>query len=196
MGSQVHLRLYEELNDFLEAGRRRRRFVFELNGVATVGEMLSRLGVPLDQVEIVLVNGDSVDFSHPLKDADIVSAYPVFESLDVKPLLRVRSRPLRRTRFIVERGLAHLTRRLRALGFDAVDAGSRPWETVVRVAESERRVFLTAHPLPAELKELTRVYRVRSSRLRDQLKEVLSRLDIMHSAESPSLQPLTARKMP
>ncbi len=196
MGSQIHLRLYEELNDFLEPGRRKRRFAFELNGVATVGEMFSRLGVPLDQVEIVLVNGDSVDFSHPLRDADIVSAYPVFESLDVKPLLRARSQPLRRTRFLVERGLARLARRLRALDFDAMDAGSLPWETVVRVAESERRVFLTAHPLPAESQGLSRVYRVRSSRPRDQLKEVLSRLDLMHSAEGSLLRTFPARKMP
>lgn len=194
MRFRIHLRLYEELNDFLNAGRRKRRFEFEFQENAGVGEVLSSLGVPVDQVELVLVNGDSVDFSHPLKDGDFVSVYPVFESLDVKQLVRVRSEPLRRIRFLTDRGLSSLARRLQALGFDVMEADLLPCEEIVRVAESERRILLTPGPLAAEFQDMTRVFQVRSSELQDQLKEVLSRLDLLGSGEcAPSIP---ARKTP
>ena len=47
------------------------------------------------EVELILVNGVSVGFSHPVRDGDRISVYPKFEALDVSPLLRIRERPLR-----------------------------------------------------------------------------------------------------
>ncbi len=193
MGSGIQLRLYEELNDFLPPERRKRRFAVEPAGISTVEELLASLGVPADQVELVFVNGDSVDFSHPVRDGDSVSAYPVFESLDIRPLLRVRSAPLRRIRFIAEGGLSRLARCLRALGFDAADAGSADREEIVRAAEDGGRVVLTADPRLAASPDLTRVYLVRSSTPRRQLKEVLSRFDLMDRSGHRPLRIIPAR---
>jgi len=75
MALHIHLRFYEELNEFLPPERKKRRFALEVNERATVGELLASLGVPDDQAELVLVNGDSVDFSHRFKDGDFVSVY-------------------------------------------------------------------------------------------------------------------------
>jgi hypothetical protein len=179
MTSHIHLRLYEELNDFLPHERRKRRFVCPLNCIATVDQLLQSLKVPDDHVEIVLVNGESVGFSHRLKDGDWVSVYPVFESLNVKPLVRVRKGALRRIRFLVDSDLPGLVHGLRAMGFDVLDSGSRPLEEIIRFAEEERRILLTGNPLLAQSKDLSRVHLIRESGPREQLSDVLSRFDLM-----------------
>jgi hypothetical protein len=59
-------------------------------------------GVPHTEVDLILVNGRSVGFDHRLEDGDRVSVYPVFEALDVTPVVRLRPRPLREPRFVLD----------------------------------------------------------------------------------------------
>src|SRR5882724_8575676 len=88
-------RFYEELNDFLAPARRRREFSAPCARAATTKHMIEALGVPHTEVELVLVNGESVGFDRLLADGDRVAVFPVFEVFDVTPLLRLRERPLR-----------------------------------------------------------------------------------------------------
>jgi uncharacterized protein len=179
MSDQIHVRLYEELNDYLPVSRRKRRFNYTSNGITTVNELLRALGVPCAEVEIVLVNGDSVEFSHILHAGDFVGIYPVFESLDVSSLVRVRSKTLRRTRFLIESDLAGLGLHLRELGFDVLDSDMWPLEQRIRICEHERRIFLTKDPdlLNAGF---SRIYVVCADTSKHQLLEVLARLDITY----------------
>jgi hypothetical protein len=178
----ANLRFYEELNDFLPPDKRKRRFAHRLKPSQSVREILNDLGVPCAEVEMVLVNGESVSFSHRPEDGDFVSIYPVFESLNVKPLVRVRAAPLRNTRFLVSKGLRRLARRLRSLGFDTLDCSAWSWETIVRVTEEERRILLTRETLQGQ-EEIARAYVVRHSRPGEQLFEVLSRFDLLFSVD-------------
>jgi hypothetical protein len=57
--------------------------------------MIEALGVPHTEVELVLVNGESVTFERRLLPTDRVAVYSRFEALDVAPVLRVREHPLR-----------------------------------------------------------------------------------------------------
>jgi len=193
MALHIHLRFYEELNEFLPPERKKRRFALEVNERATVGELLASLGVPDDQAELVLVNGDSVDFSHRFKDGDFVSVYPVFESFDVRPLVRVRKDTLRRICFLVDPDLLRLARYLRVMGLDAADSGYWPRDKIIRIAEEERRILLTRNPALAQTPGLSRVYLVRKSEPREQLVEVLSRLDLLNSAQLSRLKSLLGR---
>src|SRR5438132_1476136 len=111
-------RFYEELNDFLAPERRGREFVCACARAATVKHMIEALDVPHTEVELVLVNGDSVGFDRLLQDGDRVAVYPKFEALDVTPLLRVREHTLRSLRFVADAHLGGLAQRLRLLGFD------------------------------------------------------------------------------
>src|SRR5574337_619298 len=91
-------RFYEELNDFLPPERRKQEISVRCARAATTKHMIEALGVPHTEVELVLVNGESVGFERILRDGDRVAVYPKFEAFDVTPLLRVRERPLRITR--------------------------------------------------------------------------------------------------
>ena len=94
MSNTVYFRLYEELNDYLPEERRKRTFSLSLKGPTTVEEAICFLGVPPKEVDLVLVNGESAPFNHVTRDADRVSVYPIFESLDVSTVTRLRDKSL------------------------------------------------------------------------------------------------------
>ena len=94
MSHTVYFRLYEELNDYLPEEKRKRTFSVSLKGQTTVEEATCLLGVPPGEVDLVLVNGESVPFNHVTQDADRISMYPIFESLDVSTLTRLRHKSL------------------------------------------------------------------------------------------------------
>ena len=81
---EVTFRFYEELNDFLPPEKRKRDFQSPFKGRESIKDKIEALGVPHTEVDLILVNGDSVDFGYILQDGDRISVYPVFESLDIQ----------------------------------------------------------------------------------------------------------------
>ncbi len=194
MPDEIYLRFYEELNDYLPPERRKRDFAWRLEKRTSVRDMLEAAGVPLSEVEFVLVNGSSADISIWLSAGDRVSVYPVFESFNVTPLLRFRPEPLRRTRFIIDSGLQRLAYYLRLLGFDAPVDSVSP-EHAAHLAEEGRRILLTTDPALATAPGLSRVYLVRGKQPREQLKEVLARLDLMDGINFSRLPSMIAGRL-
>jgi uncharacterized protein len=194
MAINIHLRLYEELNDFLPPDRRKRRFDVRLDGRVIVRWMLEYLGVPEDHVELILVNGHSVGFSHKLKENDFVGICPVFESFDVAALIRTRRKPLRQTRFMASAGLCDLARHLRLLGFDTLVSRLRSQDKIVCAAEKGKRILLTRDTALVKHPAISRAYFVRAAKPKQQVEEVLTRFDLYNSIHSPQVtQQLAAR---
>ena len=52
------------------------------------------MGVPSDEVDLILVNGESVPFDYIIGEGDRISIYPIFESLDISSVTRLRDKPL------------------------------------------------------------------------------------------------------
>jgi hypothetical protein len=133
----ARFRFYEELNDFLAPDRRGREFEASFGRAATVKNAIEALGVPHTEVELIVVDGQSVDFDYRMRDGDRVSVYPTFEAFDVGPLLRVRSEPLRVTRFVADAHLGGLARLLRMAGFDTLYENARSDDEIQRLARDE-----------------------------------------------------------
>jgi uncharacterized protein len=176
--AEVRLRFYEELNDFLPEGRRKLEFSQALEGRRSVKDLIESLGVPHTEIEVILVNGASVGFDQLLADGDRVSVYPVFEALDVTPLLRLRERPLREPRFAVDVPLGALARYLRLCGFDAWYRNDVADEELAMLASAQRRVLLTRDRALLKRRAVTHGCFVRARRPREQLEEVCVRLDL------------------
>ncbi len=103
MAIKVTFRFYEELNDYLPEGCRKRDFEVRFERPVTVGRAIESLGVPRTEVDLILVNGRSVSFRYRLKDGDRVSVYPIFEQIDVSGVTKVRKQPLIKLRFSEKR---------------------------------------------------------------------------------------------
>lgn len=175
-------RFYEELNEFLAPARRKRDFDCACARAATTKHMIEALGVPHTEVELVLVNGVSSGFDRVLKDGDRVAVYPKCEALDVTPLLRVRDRPLRVTRFVADTHLGGLARLLRMAGFDTLyDNGFRDDE-IAAISAREERIALTRDRGLLMRRKITHGCYVHALKSAQQLREIFKRLDLGRSA--------------
>src|SRR5271157_4802644 len=175
---RVTVRLYEELNDFLAPERRKRTFSVDMPPGSTTKSTIESLGVPHTEVDLVLVNGESVDFRRRLSDGDRLSVYPVFESWDIGTVSRVRSAPLRQIRFSADVHLGRLARLLRMMGFDTSYRNDRADELIASSARAERRIVLSRDRGLLKRRAVTHGYLVRSLAPREQLAEVLTRFDL------------------
>jgi len=175
-------RFYEELNDFLAPGRRRRDVELACAENATVKHAIESLGVPHTEVELVLVDGRSVDFGYRVRDGDRISVYPMFEAFDIEPLLRVRREPLRDPRFIADAQLGGLARRLRMLGFDTLFDNHAADATIRATAAAQRRTILSRDRQLLICRDVTHGCYVHALKPAEQLREVVERLQLAGAA--------------
>ena len=127
---------------------------------------------------LIVVNGVSVDFTYLVQEGDRVSVYPVFEALDVTPLVRVRPEPLREPRFVLDTHLGRLAAYLRMLGFDTLYQNDYPDEELARISSQEGRILLTRDRGLLKRSAVTHGYCVRETDPREQVREVLQRFDL------------------
>ena len=174
----AEFRFYEELNDFLPENRRKTSFRWPFFNTPAVRDVIQAIGVPHTEIDLVLVDGESVDFARRLKGGERVAVYPVFERLDISPVIHLRPDPLRGTRFIVDTHLGKLARYLRMLGFDAVCDQRFTGAEIVERSLKEKRIILTRSPEILKQKRVTHGYWLRRHKPLDQLREVLDELDL------------------
>lgn len=173
----VQVRFYAELNDFLRPERRGRDIAVDVAAGTTVKDLIESLGVPHTEVEVILVEGRSVDFGYKVSDAERVSVYPVFESFEISPVF-LRPAPLREPRFVLDVHLGRLARHLRLLGFDAKWTNDADDEDLASASVSEARILLTKDIGLLKRRMITRGYYVRETSPRLQVTEVLRRFDL------------------
>jgi len=175
------VRFYGELNDFLPAWRKRRTtsYAFEVSG--SVKDMIEALGVPHTEVDLILANGESVDFSSRVQNGDRISVYPVFEAIDISPLVRLRPQPLRELRFVADTHLGRLSAYLRMVGFDTTYRSDYLDEELAKISSDEKRILLTRDRGLLKRNIVTRGYCVRAVNPRQQLVEILQRFDLLGS---------------
>jgi uncharacterized protein with PIN domain len=130
------------------------------------------------EIDLILVNSQSVDFSFKLHDGDFVSVYPVFESLDITPLIRLREKPLRSPKFIADVHLGKLTRHLRLYGFDTYYRPDSTDNEIIKNSITEKRTILTRDRGLLKNKHVTRGYWIRSAYPAEQIKEIFVRFGL------------------
>lgn len=180
-------RFYAELNDFLAPGRRHREFAARSPKTASVKHVIEALGVPHTEVELVLVNGESVDFDRQLADGDRVAVYPVFEAFDISPLLRVRPTPLRHSRFVADAHMGGLARLLRMTGFDTLYDNGYDDGQIEALAARDHRIVLTRDRDLLKRRSITHGCYIHALKPAKQIEEVFARLDLARSARPLTL---------
>lgn len=176
--SQATFRFYSELNDFLPIELRGVEVRYTFAQRPTIKDAIEGLGIPHVEVEVILIHGRSVDFTAHLRDGDRVSVYPMFESLDVGEVLRLRPSPLRNPRFLADAHLRKLARLLRLLGFDTLYDNRSNDRRLVEIAEAESRIILTRDRQLLKHGGVSRGYWVRSVDSMLQAREILRRFDL------------------
>ncbi|MEE8441896.1 MAG: Mut7-C RNAse domain-containing protein [Spirochaetia bacterium] len=174
----AEFRFYEELNDFLRVEQRRLTISRSFIGTPTVKDTIESCGVPHTEIDLILVDGESVGFGHHLTGGERVAVYPMFEGFDISPVTRLRARPLRRSRFLVDANLGRLVRLLRLLGFDSRYDQRMDDDEIARTAAKTGLTILTRDRGLLMRRIVKRGYFVRSQTPRVQAAEVMRRFDL------------------
>jgi uncharacterized protein with PIN domain len=176
-------RFYEELNNFLPKERRKVDFSYSFDRKASIKDCIESMGVPHTEVDLILVNGVSVDFSYILVDQDRVSVYPVFELLDVTDVARLRPQPLRDPKFVVDVNLGRLARYLRLLGFDSLYRNDYVDSELVKICSEQGRIVLTRDRNLLKHSAITHGCFIHNTEPLRQIDEVVVRLDLANVAK-------------
>jgi uncharacterized protein len=176
--STAQFRFYAELNDFLPAEKRMQAITYCFKNNPAIKDPIEALGVPHTEIELIIVNGRSVGFDYRLADGDRVAVYPVFEAFDVTPLVRLRERPLREPRFVVDSNLGKLARWLRLLGFDTLYSNNFSDAGIARLSAARHRILLTRDRFLLRQKIITHAHWVRAQNPDAQVVEVIRRFDL------------------
>ena len=177
----VTFRFYEELNRYLPKQKRKKDFEVKIVKGEVIGTAIESLGVPLAEVDLILVNGESVGFEYLLQNRDRVSVYPVFERLDIADLTCLPKRPLRKTRFIADVDLGEMAARMRVLGFDIHFDPSLCPEEIIEISKREKRVILTKNRGLLNSRDVSRGVLLQPGTPKDMVKKVMHELDIKAS---------------
>lgn len=174
----ITIRFYEELNDFLPKSVRKKDIEYSFPGRRSVKDLIEAIGVPHVEIDLILVNGESVDFSYVVKDGDRISVYPVFETFAIDGVSRLLQSPLRDTKFVLDVHLGKLARRMRLLGLDTDYKKERDDIELADISERENRVLLTRDVQLLKRKNISRGIFVRNTDPDRQIVEILDRFDL------------------
>jgi len=177
----AEFRFYAELNDFLPPVQRKRTIQYRFSGHPGIKDPIEVFGVPHTEVELIIVNAESVGFNYQLQTGDRVAVYPVFKSLDTPPLLRLREKIAPKPRFVLDVNLGKLAKFMRLLGFDSLYRNDFKDKEVVNIAVTEHRIVLTRDRRLLFAKNISYGYWVRAVNVESQVVEVLRRFDL-HSS--------------
>jgi hypothetical protein len=171
-------RFYEELNDFLPHDKRKQTLTYTFYGKPSIKDAIEAHGVPHTEVDLITANGQSVGFEYSLKDGDRIAVYPMFEGIDITPIVKLREKPLRDPRFVLDVHLGKLARLMRLLGFDTLYRNDYDDPEIAQISVSQSRAVLTRDRRLLHLRIITHGYYLRSMNAEEQLEEVIRRFDL------------------
>lgn len=174
----AYFRFYAELNDHLAPADRFQTLERRFEVSSTVKDMIEGFGVPHAEIDLITANGASVDFNYRVRDGDRISVYPMFESIDITPELRVRPQALREPRFVLDVHLGKLAAYLRMIGFDAFYRSCFTDPELAAVSSREHRILLTRDRGLLKHSAVTHGYWLRETDSRRQAAEVVQRFDL------------------
>lgn len=174
----AHIRFYEELNEFLPLRKRKNKFCVQFSGTPAVKDVIEAQGVPHTEIDLIIINGKSVRFSYKLKGDEEISVYPVFESFDISTFQKLRPKPLRRPKFVLDVHLGTLAKYMRMLDFDVSYRNDYTDNQIINNSLKEKRAILTRFLGILKQTRVTRGYWVRNTNPLIQIEEIVERFNL------------------
>ncbi|MDT8420545.1 MAG: Mut7-C RNAse domain-containing protein [Desulfuromonadales bacterium] len=158
-------------------GRRIRSdpFLYQFNDQPSVKDAIEACGVPHTEIDVILVNGQSVPFDRRLQDGNIVKIVPFGVLSDQNGMVPLSPPPPDPATFILDVHLGRLARRLRLLGLDCSYRNDCDDRSLIGTALAEGRIILTRDRGILKHAAVQQGMLVRSGFLDDQVLQVMRR---------------------
>jgi uncharacterized protein with PIN domain len=180
--ASASVRFYGSLNDFLPPARRQSTLICAFKESPSVKDFVEALGVPHPEIDLLIVDGQSVDFTYHVRDGNRVAVYPLIPDFALGETVRLRPTPQAEPRFIADVHLGRLAAYLRLAGFDTKYRNDYPDDEIVAISAAEDRVLLTRDLGVLKHGIVIRGYFLRETQPARQLVEVLRNFDLVAAA--------------
>lgn len=173
-------RFYADLNDFLPVQYRQKSFSYPAyDGTQSIKHLIESIGVPHTEAELIMVNGEFIDFTYLVQAGDQISVYPAFTSTDIRPPIPLRPPLPNPVRFLLDNHLGKLARYLRLLGFDTLYFSNQYDDAqLAQLAQDEGCILLTRDRGLLKRSQVIHGYCLRSRDPQEQVLSVLHRYQL------------------
>lgn len=178
MLAQIHIKFFSELNDFLPADQKNTTFNVEVKKTRSVKDLIESVGVPHPEIDLITVNGESVNFNQLIEGGEQICVYPKSNSAGISPLIHIQPETYHEQGFVLDVHLGKLAGYLRMFGFDTLYRNDYDDPTLAEISASENRILLSRDRKLLMRKQVRYGYIVRSDKPRQQIAEVLTRFEL------------------
>lgn len=185
----AYLHFHATLKDFISPVKRNQVIAYAVDRKASVKDVIESCNVPHTEIDLIIVNGVSVDFDYIVQNGDEIHVYPncsTVMSESARPLHHLSPPIPENPRFIVDANLGRLARYLRLLGFDCLYRNDFADPSIAEISGKTNRIVLTRDRKLLKRKIITYGYFVRTDIPKAQIRETLHRFNLY-----ASLAPLT-----
>jgi uncharacterized protein len=185
----AYLHFHAALKDFISPIRRNQTITHTVNRKASIKDVIESCNVPHTEIDLIIVNGVSVDFDYIVQNGDEIHVYPdcsTTMSESGKPLHHLSPPIPEKPWFIVDANLGRLARYLRLLGFDCLYRNDFADQSIAEISCKTQRIVLTRDRKLLKRKIIVYGYYVRTDIPKAQVRETLNRFNLYRS-----LAPLT-----
>lgn len=172
----IKFRFHGDLPFFLGSQLRSSLIERPLREKTSVKDAIESCGVPHPEVDLILLNGAPVAFSHPLTSDGQIDVFPALTAPALFPQSRLQRRGLKR--FVADGHLGKLTRSLRLLGFDVLYDNRATDAALLALIAQDDRVLLTRDRRLLMHAVVRHGYCPRSHNPEEQIIEVIRRFDL------------------
>jgi uncharacterized protein with PIN domain len=176
MPFKVRLRFHGDLNVFLRSRADDAVIERPLAEKTSIKDIIESCGVPHPEVDLILVDEQTVGFNHTLATDTKVDVFPVENRGTNQTEKRLQTVGI--TRFVADGHLGGLTRNLRLLGFDVAYPKNADDRQLLKVMARENRALLTRDRRLLMHGIVQHGYCPRSQNADEQTIEVVRRFDL------------------
>ncbi|PYK06081.1 MAG: hypothetical protein DME66_05495 [Verrucomicrobia bacterium] len=173
----VRLNFHGDLPFFLGSKRRREVIERRLTEKTSVKDVIESCGVPHPEADLILVNGQPVDFYHTLRANVDVDVYPAGFSPTF--FTNKRLQITHSIKFLADGHLGRLSRSLRLLGLDVAYFNAAEDRQLLETMQRENRALLTRDRRLLMHAVVQNGYYPRSQYATEQTIEVIRRFDLL-----------------
>lgn len=174
---------HKDLNIFLTEKSKEGCVSINIRGHETVKHLIESLGIPHTEVDVILVNGVSKDFSWQPVDGDTIDVFPKQDDWSPCQVTKLQPELKEKPRFVLDGHLGKLTGYLRLLGFDSKYQNEIMDDKLAEISRNESRILLTRDRGVLKRTIVERGYFVRSTEPRDQVKELVDKFSLEKYAD-------------
>jgi uncharacterized protein len=179
----VQLLFHGRLNDFLGRRDPRHPIVARLEHTPSIKDLIESLGVPHPEIDIIVVNGCSVDFNYLVGPDDQIEVFPPGAAPAVAPLHHLWPALQEHARFVLDTHLGRLAGYLRMLGFDTLYRNDYRDQELAAISDADDRILLTRDRGLLKRSIVVRGAYVRETSPRQQVLEIIRRYRLIAQIE-------------